>query len=113
MKIDPKATYMDIKQLGTGGSPSVDPRRNDKAATTATANEAASGTTATTDIKVELSDSAHTVQNILTHLADLPGVDTAHVQRIKTAIDEGRYQPSAERTAAKLAQFEQRVKDKK
>lgn len=52
--------------------------------------------------KVELSEEAQTVKGIMERLADLPAVDSNRVQRLKAAIDEGRYQASPERIADKL-----------
>lgn len=105
---------MDIKQFGsngvagnnppsangpakTGAQPSANARRDEAPRapeSSAVANERAS--------KVELSEEAQTVKGIFERLADVPTVDSNRVQKIKAAIDEGRYQVSPERIADRL-----------
>ena len=56
--------------------------------------------------RVELSDSAKSLQSLAHEIADLPAVDAARVDSIKRAITEGRYHVDPVRLAQKFLEFE-------
>ena len=56
--------------------------------------------------RVELSDSAKSLQSLAHEIADLPAVDAARVDSIKRAITEGRYHVDPVRLAQKFLELE-------
>ena len=65
----------------------------------------ASATRSASD-RVELSDSARSLQSLAHEIADLPAVDAARVDSIRRAITEGRYHVDPARLAQKFLEFE-------
>lgn len=55
---------------------------------------------------VELSHSARSLQALAHEIADLPAVDAARVDSIRSAISEGRYHVDPVRLAQKFLEFE-------
>lgn len=111
MRVDPKALMMEINKLGGGNAQGVNQQKAQRAETTTPAPSNAAQRSAD-EAKVQVSAEARTVQGILQNLSKTPDIDSAKVSRIKSAIDEGRYQVSAERVADKLIADEQEFKDK-
>lgn len=105
-------TYMDIKQLGTAGQSAVDNRRTDKLDNPATTRQPAEAPrTQRQPPELEVSPEAKAVGKALAQVASLPDVDLAKVERIKAAIEQGRYSVSADRIAEKMLRFEDNLKD--
>ncbi len=107
-------SYMDIKQLGTSGQPAVDNRRADKAdaATTTPRQPPVAAAPARQPPEVEVSAEAKAIGSALAKVSSQPDFDQAKVDRVKSAIEQGRYSVSAERVAAKLLRFEDSLKDR-
>ncbi|MCX7063555.1 MAG: flagellar biosynthesis anti-sigma factor FlgM, partial [Proteobacteria bacterium] len=80
-----------------------------RAATAADPNRSVSGdataSRGATD-RVELSDSAKSLQSLAHEIADLPAVDAARVDSIRRAITEGRYHVDPARLAQKFLELE-------
>lgn len=105
---------MDIKQLGTSGQPAVDNRRADKAdaAPTTPRQPPVAQAPARQPPEVEVSAEAKAIGTALAKVGSQPNFDQAKVDRVKSAIEQGRYSVSAERVAAKLLRFEDGLKDR-
>lgn len=67
------------------------------------------GQGADADAVVNLTGDPARLRALEQSLAGVPVVDVQHVERIRAALDQGRYQISDARVAAKLAQFEQQL----
>jgi len=84
-------------------------RDQSRAATATDSNRSGSGdATASRSAadRVELSDSAKSLQSLAHEIADLPAVDAARVDSIKRAITEGRYHVDPVRLAQKFLELE-------
>ena len=79
----------------------------DKSQTTSSATAAS---TAQTGDTVTLTDSARSLQKIEEAVAKAPVVDSAKVDTIKQAVQNGTYQVNAGRVAGKMLQFERGLK---
>ena len=103
---------MDIKQLGTSGQPAVDNRRADKADAATTRQPPVAPAPARQPPEVEVSAEAKAIGTALAKVSSQPDFDQAKVDRVKSAIEQGRYSVSAERVAAKLLRFVDSLKDR-
>ena len=112
MRLDPRSLAMDINKLGVNNGSGTDAKRTSERAVAPAAPDDGKAVAQKNETSVALSGEARTVQSILSRLSEVPVVDTARVNRVKAAIDEGRYEASPERIADKLIQFEQGIKEK-
>jgi len=101
---------VEINGLNTGHSQSR--QKND----IAKATESAAKPTQTSSTqnsgqgdRVSLSAHAKNLHKLESKAASLPDVDSARVDEIKAAIEDGSYQPNAENIAAKMMQLDEQL----
>lgn len=111
-----RLSYMDIKQLGTTGTPSVDSKRAEQRAPIE--REPSPQPTGKQDVartqppELELSAEAKTLQKAIASASTQPAVDQNRVERLRALVNSGQYPIDAQSLAKKIIQFEQQFKDR-
>lgn len=111
-----RLSYMDIKQLGTSGTPSVDSKRAEQR--TPVEREAPTPAAGKSDAvrtqppELELSAEAKTLQNAIATASSQPAVDQSRVERLRALVTSGQYPVDAQKLASKIIQFEQQFRDR-
>ncbi|MDK2779472.1 MAG: flagellar biosynthesis anti-sigma factor FlgM [Pseudomonadota bacterium] len=96
---------MNISKL-TGGTDTTTQTRNEPVSSEKNSTAAKAQETAAAGDQVKLSSSSKSIQQIEAEIRDMPEVDDATVERIRSQIESGEYKIDYDKLAGKMLSFE-------